>query len=130
MQGKSAIRQQILEVALKWIADSEGIDYEEYMATLRYWRGFVQDEKFLPEFFASTFSSLYDEKADAASGREQSFVGEMAIRFKHRQVIDRRRPSDFKHRGNDLSLRELAGCDREPSFLFDLLEKRNRTIVI
>lgn len=24
-------------------------DYEEYMATLRYWRGFVQDEKFLPE---------------------------------------------------------------------------------
>lgn len=32
LQNKTAIRQEILEVALKWIADKENIDYEEYMA--------------------------------------------------------------------------------------------------
>lgn len=31
LYNKSAIRQDILEVALKWIADRDGIDYEEYM---------------------------------------------------------------------------------------------------
>ncbi|MGN1198062.1 MAG: HNH endonuclease family protein [Acetatifactor sp.] len=30
--NKSAIRQEIFETALKWIANSEDIDYEEYMA--------------------------------------------------------------------------------------------------
>ena len=32
LQNKSAIRQEILEVALKWIADKENLHYEEYMA--------------------------------------------------------------------------------------------------
>lgn len=32
LNNKSAIRQEIFETALKWIADREGITYEEYMA--------------------------------------------------------------------------------------------------
>ncbi len=32
LQNKSAIRQEIFEVALKWISDKENLDYEEYMA--------------------------------------------------------------------------------------------------
>lgn len=32
LQNKSAIRQEIFEVALKWVSDKENLDYEEYMA--------------------------------------------------------------------------------------------------
>ena len=32
LYNKSAIRQEIFETALKWIADRDGIEYEEYMA--------------------------------------------------------------------------------------------------
>ena len=32
MSNKSAIRQEIFEMVLKWIADAEDVDYEEYMA--------------------------------------------------------------------------------------------------